>query len=591
MIRPRITFGRRRLGGEWMEDLVEVVVDNEVNATGRADVRFRDPNLRRFAGVKIGEDLKIDVTDDDGKTTRIFSGEVVVVEVEQLAPGAERELLVTGYDRTHRLAHLHLLDPLKNVSLLEEIAKRAGISHNPLPKVQSVYHPGRGTGLELLEDACERQGLEWWVDSEGKLSVGEEPATSQAKETDIEVTYLDDLVQLSVRMAATAPRSVGVPFWDREGGSGGLGESSDSGTQPRLADKVPKPAWGYDQVAAEDERAGDSKDAMASAGGRMRRRHAETIVANGRLAFCDPRVRIGVKVRVTDGGSLDDKYLVTSLRHVLTRTETRTEFGTGRLRSSGLAAVVSNGGAAPPTPPLTVGIVTDVLPESTKNGGGAGLGPVAVVNLQQLDGKYETCEARLLSIGGSDEFGFFVSPRVGDEVLVGFERGDHRYPVVLGGLFGKSAKIGDVDVADKSGLDTTRLRDSLGNEFVIKQVKGEGEIKLTRAGTEPDSITMTDKGITLRAAKQFVAAVGEDGEEPKASITMKNDGSIVLKGAKLAIETTAGEVDVSAKTNVVVNAEVNASMKGGTSLKLEGTAVDVKASAMTKVAGSPVMIN
>lgn len=585
MIRPGIKRNKRPLDDEWMDDLIEVVVDREVNVPGRADLRFFDSDLAHFAEVSIGDAIVVSATEETGATSVVFTGEIVVIEVEQVRPGADRELLLTAFDTSHRLAHAQEVRPQLKKSLpdvVNGLISTAGATKGTIdvPRVEIAYHPGRHTALQVLERLCAQYGLEWWVDAKGELSVGSEPKPPSASPGTVEYGYLTELTQLSVRVAGFAPGDVKVPFWDRAAQEGRQEGAKVARPSDSLAKKAGTPPWRKPYVVVDHEGAADRSEAQSSASGYERRRLAETVVASGRIGFCDHRLELGTKMKIKESGDLVGPYTVTSLRHLFSGGESHSEFATGRVRPTSLVGL-----SAPdptPAPPLAVGTVTKVLAKAES---GPDLGPVAVVKYGQLDGSYETNEARLLAIGGSSEHGFFAAPTVGDEVLVGYERGDLRYPVVLGGLHSANHPAGPI-AADSKTIDTVRLSDgkaTKGNALVFTLDKDKGTVKLHRTGGI-DAVLMDQDRVKVTAEKELVLEVGQ------SSITMKKDGTIQIKGKDVTV-TASGNVKSESKMNTEI-AAMKATVKAQGQLALEGgPQAELKSSGQTVVKGSIVQIN
>ena len=90
-------------------------------------------------------------------------------------------------------------------------------------------------------------------------------------------------------------------------------------------------------------------------------------------------------------------------------------------------------GAPPPRLGLVIGLVTN-------NRDPDGLCRVRL-KFPWLSDQEEGWWARVLSPGGGANRGMQWMPEVNDEVLVGFESGDVRQPVVLGGLYGQKFGI------------------------------------------------------------------------------------------------------------------------------------------------------
>ena len=95
-----------------------------------------------------------------------------------------------------------------------------------------------------------------------------------------------------------------------------------------------------------------------------------------------------------------------------------------------VAAVWPLQGPATHHPGLVVGEVTNINDPNQ-------MGRVKV-RFPGLDTTQESAWGRLLTPGGGASRGSVMIPEVGDEVLVAFEHGDPRQPIILGGLFGTS---------------------------------------------------------------------------------------------------------------------------------------------------------
>jgi uncharacterized protein involved in type VI secretion and phage assembly len=163
---------------------------------------------------------------------------------------------------------------------------------------------------------------------------------------------------------------------------------------------------------------------------------------------------------------------------------------------------------------------------------------------------------------------------VNDEVLLAFELGDVRRPVVLGGLFsdvnglptspdkgnvasGKvtyrriTTRLGHViELADGSGPDTQHVRIELGNaKHRIRLGADKTEISIDR---KPVTITNGDATISLTDAGDITIEAN--------NITLKAKQAVKVEGLQIGV-------------------------KGSTETKVEGAQVAVKASGMAEVNG------
>lgn len=157
--------------------------------------------------------------------------------------------------------------------------------------------------------------------------------------------------------------------------------------------------------------------------------------------------------------------------------------------------------------------------------------------------------ARLVTPMAGKQRGIYFLPEVGDEVLVVFDRGDMRFPYVLGGLW---------NGVDKAALDNADGKND------VREIK-------TRKGHK---LTFDD------GSKGLVQLEMNDGRR----LTFKDDLVELVdgKGNTLAFKSDAGEVTLEAKTKLVLKAgqvQIQATgtgeLKAGGTLTLSGATVNI----------------
>lgn len=165
--------------------------------------------------------------------------------------------------------------------------------------------------------------------------------------------------------------------------------------------------------------------------------------------------------------------------------------------------------------------------------------------------------AKVASPFAGDDYGFYAMPQNGDNVIVGFERGDPNEPVVLGGFWTMSsmppAGIPQTDPQFKRVLKTP-----MGHEI------------------ELDDMLQT---ITITTTTDQEIAIG-----PKAIELTAGKGT-----AKVTVSTT-GDITISGTTQVSVKAPM-VSVEAQGSLKLSGSAVSIQATGTCAISGGTVTIN
>lgn len=146
--------------------------------------------------------------------------------------------------------------------------------------------------------------------------------------------------------------------------------------------------------------------------------------------------------------------------------------------------------------------------------------------------------------------GVYIMPEVGDEVLVAFDRGDVRFPYVIGSLW--------------NGVDRAPTTNADG-ENNIRQIK-------------------TGKGHTLtfddgrRGAIRLELSDGKKLQIDDDGISL-DDG----KGNKLVVQSQGGSISIDASTSLSLKAPK-------ISIEATGT-LDIKATAALTLQGTPVKIN
>jgi uncharacterized protein involved in type VI secretion and phage assembly len=281
-----------------------------------------------------------------------------------------------------------------------------------------------------------------------------------------------------------------------------------------------------------------------------------------------------------DAGSvLSGTYPVTRVEHVYRPASGfTTRFYSGDRQPSSLIDTLGAARPAMPThahPGLVVGVVTNI---------NSSTGQVKV-RYPGLTAQYETGWARVLAVGGGNSRGAVFIPEVDDEVLVAFEGGDPRQPVVIGGLYGAKSVSPTTTITDgqvqNRGL-TSRL--GHGVQLFDGTDPAKQAIELSLAGNEHVIHMGKDKmTITVPSGYEFSIGAGD------SSITIGTDGGITISAPKItltgeqAIQGSAAQISLAADSTLSLEGQAQASMKGAT--------VQIQAEGPLQAQGEPVMIN
>ena len=223
-------------------------------------------------------------------------------------------------------------------------------------------------------------------------------------------------------------------------------------------------------------------------------------------------------------------------------------------------------------------------------------GPMVRVKFRWNTEKNNSCWVRVAHSQASNGFGTMFLPKVGDEVVVSFIDGDPDRPLVVGSIYtGDNKPFYDQEKALKqSGLRTEgknelTFTDKDGSELVYVEAKKDLEAKVT------ENEKRTCKKFLLEAEDEITFKT-KDG---KAKIVMKQGGDITIDcknltikagdGGSIKMESEMGSISMKASAADVKIEALNTSSKASVAAKLEGTTVDVKASAKGSVDGGAML--
>jgi uncharacterized protein involved in type VI secretion and phage assembly len=425
---------------ELYERLTLVRVEESVHLPDLFTIRFDDPHFALFDEDRFTVGTSVDVAfraeDDLLVVTR---GEVTALTVEPTSRG-RHELALTGLDGTHRLARgprQRTFVQMTDAAIASQIADEHGLearveaSGDPHPYVIQRDE----TDLAFLRQRAARIGFDLWV-AEGVLHF--EPRPSAAASTP-PLVWGQNLTWFRVRYSSTERcDEVLVRSWDPDARRAVVGRASqpDPPTTAPFAEQLASAsdrAFGRITRSAGRFPAASSGEADALAGSLLSRASTSGVTVKAEAAG-DPRLAAGATVALEGVGTrLAGSYVVTSVVHSYGAGQRyRTDLVCGGKDPQALADLVGGGPRTAVASQagwggLVVGLVTNA-DDSER------LGRVKV-SFPTLSDQEESTWARLATPGAGAERGLACVPEVGDEVLIGFEHGDARRPIVLGGLW------------------------------------------------------------------------------------------------------------------------------------------------------------
>jgi uncharacterized protein involved in type VI secretion and phage assembly len=561
---PRVYLGGKPLSDDQLRSVIEVRVERALNLPGRCLLRFAATSPLQLAKV----DDAVEVTAPDG-TTLAFKGTVVALELEHQSE-AMPVATVIAYDAAHQLA-----DWSGTATYLEQdagqILNRIGKRHQLDISTQGVkgsyeYLAQAGSDLEMVDVLAARCGADWWFD-EGVLRVEvlKADGPSAAK------VPLAQLERFSVRASADRPDELSVVGWSSTDQKPLLGKATyESGMLSSTAALVEQVASG--SKAKQPARTGnvpvaskDEADALATSMLRASVRSTTRVEGVGRNLWT---IGPGDRLEITDakGLDVDGKYLLSEVEHRYDPVNgSTTRFACGSTRPAALVDVLDGGDRSPLSHGgLLVGEVTNIN-DPRKEGR-------VKVRFLGLDDQEESNWARVLIPGAGDKRGSVVLPEVKDEVLVGFEGGDLRKPIVLGGMFGSKSKIPVWTVKD--GKVAARRTTSRSGHFIEL---GDG----TSDKEKHVQIQLSDGQTKLRLGLDESLLNIPSGKK----LTIKVGNSSIVLDGKGKIEISCMDLVISATNEVKIKGNRGIEAKGGMTASLQAPKLEIKGNATADIDG------
>jgi uncharacterized protein involved in type VI secretion and phage assembly len=152
-----------------------------------------------------------------------------------------------------------------------------------------------------------------------------------------------------------------------------------------------------------------------------------------------------------------------------------------------------------------------------------------------------------LPMAGNDR-GFAMIPEVGDEVAVCFERGDLRFPIVIGALFGGKAKI---PFSNSDGKNDLRVIKSRAGHHLSFNDGARKSLELSLK--DGKKVLIDDKGVAVQ---------DNNGNHFKID---SNSGAIEISATgKLTLKAASIELTATGSCGVIATGELT--LKGSTVL-------------------------
>lgn len=585
---PVVNVGGQILPDQWQAALLEIRVELQFQVPARVTLRFTDSGYALLSAKTVSIGTTVDVLDPNLSNKKLVSAEVTAISCEQ-RPGEQPELVLTALDKSHRLGRATTIKVFQNSKysdIVSQIASGAGLSASTdTTDVTFDYLMQAESDLALITEAAQRTGFDWWVD--GDTLNFKKPAAND----EVTLGLGTELRSFSARASGFQPSKVTVDGWDRDKQQLVTFNVTSAAAPVATSDfanltSKATSAFGSAEVVTGGLGAESSGEAQTLAQTILDRAVTATVSAKG-VADGNGNIALGKKVKVTGAGPLNGDYPITAVEHIYRSSSGFvTRFTSGERRPTTLIDTLAgpgavNGGAYAGPAHIRTGVTVGKV---TNNKDPNNMGRVKV-RYPGVSSDAESGWARVVSVGGGTSRGSVWIPEVDDEVLVAFEGGDARRPVVIGGLFGNTSTMPTTDIQDgkvQSRAMTSRLGHVIS--FLDGTATDKQAIELVLAGNQ-HSVHLGKDKLTATVPSGLPVEITAGNTSVKFSAS----GDVTVQGTNVTIK-----ADSALKlqgTQVSIQADAALDMKAQAKAGLSGAIVEVQSQGPAKVAGQPVMIN
>lgn len=576
MLSPSMTINGAPIPDDVMRNVLSVRIERCLRLPSRMTILLLDANFESSLAqkFKIGTEVSVSLPNDG----ELMTGEVTGMSLS-MTQGNVPELTIVADDNAYRLGREVKVRTFLNVTwsdVVSKIAQEAGLAANTDATSElNPYLMQADTDLAFMDQIADRIGYDWWVDA--KTLYFKKP--SSAGPTQLKFGTDGTLTEFSVQGSGLHPTEVKVHGWNPKDQQMVTGTAATT-SAPLKADS----SFASPFVDA----TGPLTAAPALVGALSPTTQAEAVTLAQSLAqhwasgsveargTCETQssLRPGSAIKVSNAGPLSGTYNLTEVEHYWDEGGLRTQFIAG---PRGRNTLTDNLGGQRSTtgsfniPGLFPALVTNnVDPDK--------LGRVKV-KYSGISDEVEGSWARVVTLGGGSGRGIIFEPEVDDEVLVGFEGGDPRKPVVIGGLYSAKKKMPDwTDGTNRAGGKVTsrKIASRSGHQILFSDGASPPDqyiLLAHRSGTQKIKLGSEALEIEAAAGKPLTLKSGN------SHIQIDEKGNIAIKGLKVAIE---------ADTELTISAPI-VSVTGKSQTKVSGAMVSVKGDSFAEVQAGGVL--
>ena len=482
----------------------------------------------------------------------VFKGEIVAAEVEFTTSSAL--LSFRAYDQSHRLHRNRRSATFQDMTtsdIVTKVLQTAGVQPGNVESTSTV-HKFMQQSMESDLDFCERlaamDNCEFGVEEGRGFLVQRRNGAGTVPS----FAWRENAISFKPRMTAAQQHdSVRVTAYDPETKETFVGvASTPSAIAPAAQDaRRLGQQFGSSELLIADRVVSSGAEATTLAQSTLDALAGGSFEADG-VMHGNPAVRAGGKLKIEGfKAPFDGEYVLTSVTHLYGGGDYRTKFSISGRHPRTLTDVMR------PKPDRDWGANGLVIGLVTNNDDPEKLGRVRV-KFPQLGDTIEGTWARIATPGAGDARGMMFLPKPGDEVVVAFEHGDKRRPVVLGALYNGRDKPSDKMLEDGPRGAAWVVHTEEDAEFQFEKqfvisAKEHMQLTIERGGGAGDVGVKVDDKIEVKAGSTItIEGQGDVTLKSTAGINVEATGQLQLKGATVDINGTAGVTVKGAIINI-----------------------------------------
>lgn len=574
--------------------LVYAEVDSTMYVPSQLKLVFRGTpdEILLPGGLQLATPISVSASANDVPTV-LLTGEITAVEVEHA--NGETRTVVRGMDRSHRLmrgTQTMAYPEMTASDVVTMLLGEAGIVPGEIIPTTNLYDwltQGNVSAWVFIQQLAALENYVAYADAFGLFNFCPMPAPEEGMPpvmTYFEPTMGGQLVMgknlLRLRAVVTAAEqvpAVTVTGWDPMMTMPVVGPAPTVPSTSQSIDPATLPPLVAEEFGAEPffdaSRPFNNEGTAMSWARSLASDFAGALSEVEGECLGNAALLAGESISIGMAGNpFDGYYICTAARHVFDPDDGgyTTWITAGGYRDRSLFALSSGSTPTDRIRPQIPGLVVATVVE---NEDPEEQGKVKVM-FPWLSEDYVSAWARVMQIGASKAgSGFLWMPEVGDEVLVGFDRGSIDYPYVIGNLYNGIA----------SPIPPPSIEGVVGNRRIASRM---GHTIQWNDGPEALGIS-----IGTAPAESPPTSIVLDGDEIK--ITVNSLGQVEIVGALgVKIATTGGPLTLDAPTISIGSEDTVSVSVAGTTVSVGGdTAATVTVgspSSVTSVTGSMVSL-